>query len=136
MINGEDLVPKSEPYLEHIDSKEIKKLVHRLYNDQPDRAENRDADEDIYEKYPSEKPALSKTDNLTQDSHSQHDYITSEIDKLLEDSTSLDQHIDSVDSPEPLESPMPEFPATEKPKKIEKPKRPEKKRGFFGFFKK
>ena len=136
MINGEDLVPKSEPYLEHIDSKEIKKLVHRLYNDQPDRAENRNADKDFFEKYPSEKPALSTTDNLTQDSHSQHDHIASEIDKLLEDSTSLDQHVDPVDSSEPLESPMPEFPATEKPKKIEKPKRPEKKRGFFGFFKK
>ena len=127
---------KSEPYLEHIDSKEIKKLVHRLYNDQPDRTENMDVDKNIYEKYPSEEPALSTMDNVTHDSDSQHDYIASEIDKLLEDSTSLDQHVDPVDSPKSVESPIPEFPATEKPKKVEKPKRPEKKRGFFSFFKK
>ena len=133
LINGEDSLTKGEPYLEHIDSKEIKKLVHRLYQDQPDRLENKDADETIMNTQ-LEKSKKSMNHGLTPETDS-HDHIASEIDKLLNDSTSLDQHVGSSDS-EPSEAPLPEFPATEKPKKIEKPKRPEKKRGFFGFFKK
>ena len=131
LINGEDSLTKGEPYLEHIDSKEIKKLVHHLYQDQPDRFENRDANEAIRNTQ-SEKSKPSVNLGLTQETDS-HDHIASEIDKLLTDSTTLDQH---VESSEPSKAPLPEFPATEKPKKIEKPKRPEKKRGFFGFFKK
>ncbi|MBS3801685.1 MAG: hypothetical protein KGY65_02940 [Candidatus Thermoplasmatota archaeon] len=124
---------KGEPYLENIDSKEIKKLVHRLYRDQPDQFENREADETIM-RTQLEKSKKSMNHGLTQEPDS-HDYIASEIDKLLEDSTTLDQHVDSSE-PEPSKASLPEFPASEKPKKIEKPKRPEKKRGFFGFFKK
>lgn len=120
MNNGEDSLSKAEPYLEHIESKEIKKLVHRLYEDQPDKA---------MEIKGEDKPMAEKRSAPAKDSH---DYIASEIDKLLKNSDSLDQHA----TPTPTETPLPEFPATEKPKKIEKPKRPEKKRGFFGFFKK
>ncbi len=131
LINGEDSLTKGEPYLEHIDSKEIKKLVHRLYQDQPDHFENRDTDDAVIgNKSRKAKPTIAQ--GSTQDADS-HDYIASEIDNLLEDSTTLDQH---AESSEPTKAPLPEFPATEKPKKIEKPRHHEKKRGFFGFFKK
>ena len=130
LINGEDSLTKGEPYLEHIDSKEIKKLVHRLYRDQPDRFENRDANEAIRNTQ-SEKSKPSVNLGLTQETDP-HDHIASEIDKLLTDSTTLDQH---VESSETSKAPLPEFPATEKPKKIEKPKPSHQKRGFFGFFK-
>jgi hypothetical protein len=118
---GEDSLPKAEPYLEHIESEEIKKLVLRLYEDQPDKTlHTPNEDESVMEK----KETIDSA-SLTSDSH---DQIVSEIDKLLENSTSLDEHA-SQD-----ETPLPEFSATEKPKKTEKQK--EKKRGFFNFFKK
>jgi len=116
--NGEDSLSKDEPYLEHIDSKEIKKLVNRLYQDQPDESvESKDA------YMPTKK-------DVTLHSPDTHDHIASEIDKLLGDSTSLDQHA------EPTKAPLPEFPATEKPKKIEKPERSDRKKGIFGIFRK
>lgn len=113
---------KTEPYLEHIESKEIRKLVHRLYQDQPDESINKE-EETINPSNNSEP--ISPTNNNTS-----FDQITSEIDKILDSSNSLEKHA------EPTETPLPEFPATEKPKKVEKPDRPDKKRGFFGFFKK
>ena len=131
LINGEDSLTKGEPYLEHIDSKEIKKLVHRLYQDQPDRFENRDTDDAVMNNK-SKRAKSTIAQALNQDTDS-HDHIASEIDKLLKDSTTLDQHAESA---EPSHAPLPEFPATEKPKKIEKPKHHEKKRGFLGFLKK
>ena len=117
MGNGEDSLTKDEPHLEHIESNEIKKLVNRLYMDQPDRSMNK-----------SDKTKPKTMDVSTSNSDSYKD-IASQVDKLLSNSTSLDE------SAEPTIEPLPEFPATEKPKKVEKPNRPEKKRGFFGFFK-
>ena len=111
---------KTEPYLEHIESKEIRKLVHRLYQDQPDETMGK---KDINP--PEQKKQDSSSANQTS-----FDQITSEIDKLLDSNNTLEKHA------EPLETPLPEFPATEKPKKIERPERPEKKKGIFGFFKK
>ena len=113
---------KTEPYLEHIESKEIRKLVHRLYQDQPDQTINKD--EDTTTPLNHNEPS-SPTSNDTS-----FDRIASEIDKVLESSNSLEKHA------EPTETPLPEFPVTEKPKKVEKPERPDKKRGIFGFFKK
>ncbi len=113
---------KTEPYLEHIESKEIRKLVHRLYQDQPDQSINKE--EEVSNPSNNNKP-ISPTNNDTS-----FNQIASEIDKVLESSNSLDHHA------EPTVAPLPEFPATEKPKKVEKPERPDKKRGFFGLFKK
>lgn len=155
-INGEDSLSKTEPYLEHIESKEIKKLVHRLYQDQPDKSINQGHDMKIHlkETTPHDTPSPDKPDSKTQNTRTQptdedkpnldaHDYIASEIDKLLDSNDSLDKNAEPTDpgsteltETEPVESPLPEFPATEKPKKIDKPERPEKKRGFFSFFKK
>lgn len=117
MGNGEDSLTKDEPYLEHIETKEIKKLVNRLYMDQPDRSMN-NADKT--------KP---KTMDVSASSSDSYVDVASQVDKLLGHTTTLDE------SYKPTMTPLPEFPATEKPKKVEKPNRPEKKRGFFGFFK-
>lgn len=165
-FSGEDSLSKTEPYLEHIESKEIKKLIHRLYQDQPDRSITTGHDMKIHLKEteiktpptrPTRPPTPTpkhKSNQVSQNSQSSptqdyepnleaHDYIASEIDKLLDSNDELDKHAEpieptSTEPPEPkvTESPLPEFPATEKPKKIEKPQRPEKKRGFFNFFKK
>lgn len=113
---------KTEPYLEHIESKEIRKLVHRLYQDQPDQSINQ---EEENSNLSNNHEPISPTNNDTS-----FDQIASEIDKVLGSSNSLEQHA------EPTVTPLPEFPATEKPKKVEKPERPDKKRGFFGLFKK
>lgn len=117
---------KTEPYLEHIESKEIRKLVRRLYQDQPDQSIK---NEDAVEKA---QPQQQNTGDISPSpvSSDAHDQIASEIDELLKSDSSMDQYA------EPTETPLPEFPATEKPKKIEKPERPEKKKGIFGFFKK
>lgn len=115
---------KTEPYLEHIESKEIRKLVRRLYQDQPDQSINK---EEVTEK---PQPQQQNISDISPTSSDTHDQIASEIDKLLQSDSSMDQYA------EPTETPLPEFPATEKPKKIEKPERPEKKKGIFGFFKK
>jgi hypothetical protein len=117
MDNGEDTLTKDEPYLERIESKEIKKLVNRLYQDQPDHSMN------------INDTASPKIKDNSLHSSDPHAHIASKIDKLFENNTALDEPA------EPVKAPLPEFPATEKPKKIEKPSRPEKKRGFFGFFK-
>ena len=113
---------ETEPYLEHIESKEIRKLVHRLYQEQPDTSINKKED--------MTTPSNHKEPSSLTYNDTSFDQIASEIDKILESTNSLEKH------GEPTESPLPEFPATEKPKKVEKPERPDKKRGFFGFFKK
>ena len=110
----------TEPYLEHIESKEIRKLVHRLYQDQPDQSLKK---QDITSSTQEQNEPLSPN-------QTSHDKIASEIDQLLNANNSLDRHAEAV------ETPLPEFPATEKPKKIKRPERPEKRKGIFGFFKK
>lgn len=107
---------KTEPYLEHIESEEIDKLVHRLYHNQPDASINHEETD----------KSIIKGDTLTDS----HDEIVSEVDKLLE-------NVDFFDSAEQEKNAsLPEFPNAEKQNEIKKPKKPEKKRGFFSFFKK